>query len=42
MKFDLKHDLNFENAQFLTALTQKVIQNIKKSIKHAHLDMKIY
>ena len=34
--------LNFENSQFLTALTQKVLQGIKKSFENAYWDMKIY
>ena len=38
----LKMILNFENSQFLTALTQKVLQGIKKSFEYAHWDIKIY
>ena len=30
--------LNFENSQFLTALTQKVLQGIKNSFEYAHWD----
>ena len=31
--------LNFENFQILTALTQKVLQAIKKSFEYAYWDM---
>ena len=31
-----------KNAIFLTALDQKVLQDIKKSIEDVHLDAKIY
>ena len=34
--------LNFENSKFLTALTQKVLQGIKKSFDNAHWDIKVY
>ena len=34
--------LNFGNSQFLTALTQKVLQGIKKSFEYAHWDIKKY
>ena len=34
--------LKTENAQFLKALNQVVLENIKKSLEEAHLDAKIY
>ena len=37
-----KLTLNVEIFQFLRALTQKVLQDIKKSFEYAHLDTKIY
>ena len=37
----LKIILNFENFQFLTALTQKLLQGINKSFEYAHWDTKI-
>ena len=33
---------NFGNFQYLIALTQKVLQGIKKSLEYAHWDIKIY
>ena len=33
---------NFENYQFLMALTQKVFQDLNKSFEHGHLDIKIF
>ena len=33
--------LNFENFQFLTALTQKVLQAIKKSFEYVHWTIKV-
>ena len=38
----LKMILNFENSQFLIALTQKILQGIKKSFEYAHWDKKMY
>ena len=37
-----KLSLKTENTQFLTALYQVVLQDIKKSFEEAHLDAKIY
>ena len=37
-----KLTLNSLNAQFLTTLHQKFLQDIKKSFEYVHLDVKIY
>ncbi len=37
-----KLTLNSENAQFLTTLTQTVLQDIKKSFEYVYWDVKIY
>ena len=37
-----KNWLNFEIAQFLMALTQKVLQDVKKSFDYVHLNTKIH
>ena len=43
MKFGLlRMILNFKKKQLLTALTQKILQGIKKSFENAYWDMKIY
>ena len=42
LTFGLKIVLKTENTQFLTALNQVVLQDIKKSFEEAHLVAKIY
>jgi len=40
ISLDSKNDSELQKFQFLTAFTQKVLQDIKKSFEYAHLNKK--